>query len=584
MASPVLETASVLRSSVLFAPFSNEEIGSIAACVRLEHFDAGQIVVREGEPGDACYIVKSGDAAVISQDLIGQEITLAVLQPAASFGEIALLTNQPRTATIRAQTDLETFVLDRADFERLAREDASFGKRVREQVELLLVEAFLKKSSPFAQLAPDAVQRLVRDMRPQSVAAGEVVIREGDAAERFYVIRSGRVEVLEGTRRVRTMETGECFGEVGLMAERRRTATVRAITETELLTLDRPAFDHLLREQPSLRNRLAEFVHIRYRAAPGQSLALPDPISTLMPFVEAQQRARYWLLLLLGTGLFAVFSVLAAVVGGSTLVFAALLVGSFVSPLVYVTYLVESGALAERPFTILIAFALGAGLGLPLAIRLEQATGAQAGALLPALLVAIAEESAKLFSVVWLLRRRTARFQMDGTIYGAAVGMGFAAFETVLFGIGQIDQVRSVGPLLVMLWLRALLAPFGHGTWTAIVGSVLWRKRTRTARDWVIQLTGAFLLAITLHTMWDWQPLPGILNVLLFLGIAVIGILVLRALIQRATTEQLNAILALNPEVAGAQGGLRAVRCRQCGLTGLPGSHYCTRCGAVLRL
>jgi len=584
MASSAVETASVLRSSTLFGVLSNEEIESIAGCVRLERFATGQIVLREGEPGEACYIVKSGEAAVISQDLIGQEVTLGVFHPTASFGEIALLTNQPRTASIRALTDLEVYLLDRTDFERLAREDADFAVRVREQVELLLVEAFLKKSSPFAQLASDAIQRLVREMQPQRVDAGEVIVRQGDAAERFFVIRSGSVEVLEGTRRVRTLETGECFGEVGLMATARRTATVRAITDTNLLTLDRPAFDRLIRDEPSLRDRLAEFAHIRYRAAPGQSLALPDPISTLMPFIQSRQRARYWLLLLLGTGLFAVISVLAAVVGGSTLVFAALLVGAFISPVVYVTYLVESGALDERPVTTLIAFALGAGLGLPLAIRLEQATGAQAGALLPALLVALSEESAKLFSVVWLLRRRTARFQMDGTIYGAAVGMGFGAFETILFGIGQVDQVGPVGPLLLMLWLRALLAPFGHGTWTAIVGSVLWRERTGAPREWVPQLAAAFFFAVTLHALWDWQPLPGLLNVLLFLVVAVVGILVLRALIQRATAEQLSAVLALNPEVAASRGGLPAVRCRQCGLTGLPGSHYCTRCGAVLKL
>jgi hypothetical protein len=93
-----------------------------------------------------------------------------------------------------------------------------------------------------------------------------------------------------------------------------------------------------------------------------------------------------------------------------------------------------------------------------------------------------------------------------------------------------------------------------------------------------------FGLVVALHGIWDWQPLPGLSNVLLMMLVGGAGILVLRMMIQRAATEELAAILALNPEVAEMRGELTAVRCRQCGQAAPRGSHYCARCGAVLKL
>jgi CRP-like cAMP-binding protein len=89
--------------------------------------------------------------------------------PDETFGEIALVTNQPRTATIRAQTDLEVYSRARDEFDRLANARPAFGEQVRNQVELLLTEASLKKASPFAQrhtVADARGRRLLRRGRP----------------------------------------------------------------------------------------------------------------------------------------------------------------------------------------------------------------------------------------------------------------------------------------------------------------------------------------------------------------------------------------------------------------------------------
>jgi hypothetical protein len=112
-----------------------------------------------------------------------------------------------------------------------------------------------------------------------------------------------------------------------------------------------------------------------------------------------------------------------------------------------------------------------------------------------------------MLGVVWLLRRTPLRFRMDGVIFGAAAGMGFAAIEIGLYALARVE---TVGVPLGMLWFRALLSPFTHGTWTAMVCATIWRER-----------------------VWNfgWLVLVGVAS-----------ILTLRAVLQRAAQEEVRQL------------------------------------------
>src|SRR5690606_15079383 len=94
------------------------------------------------------------------------------------------------------------------------------------------------------------------------------------------------------------------------------------------------------------------------------------------------------------------------------------------------------------------------------------------------LTVAIIEETAKLLFCLVLFRTKQLRFLMDAVVFGAAAGMGFAAIETILYGWSQLVS-DSTGGMLAVIWGRALLSPFGHGTWTAIALAGLWYMKNR---------------------------------------------------------------------------------------------------------
>jgi hypothetical protein len=115
----------------------------------------------------------------------------------------------------------------------------------------------------FAGLPAARLESAARQTAVVPARAGEVIIRQGDAADRFYIIDSGRFLVTQrdagGTPRVlRRMGPGEVFGEIGLLTGSPRTATVTAEEDGELLALDRPAFLALVGSGPGLTSRLLD--------------------------------------------------------------------------------------------------------------------------------------------------------------------------------------------------------------------------------------------------------------------------------------------------------------------------------------
>jgi len=127
-----------------------------------------------------------------------------------------------------------------------------------------VVEIALLRSMPlFGPLAPPALESLARALEPLSVAAGTEVLRQGDAGERYYVIADGELEIVRDARVATTRRRGEGFGEIALMYEVPRTATVRALTDSQLYTLDREAFLLAVTGHPSSERAAQALVDAR---------------------------------------------------------------------------------------------------------------------------------------------------------------------------------------------------------------------------------------------------------------------------------------------------------------------------------
>src|SRR5215218_6876742 len=189
----------------------------------------------------------------------------------------------------------------------------------------------------------------------------------------------------------------------------------------------------------------------------------------------------------------------------SNLVPTIILLGSFLVPVAFVTYAfghADQVVTAQRIFT---AFVYGGVLAVLGASVLEAALLREPSG--PAYLwVGLVEEAVKL-AALWLVARRLPRYTMrDGIVLGAAVGFGFAAFESAGYAFNAL--FTAGGPSLLNLVeaevLRGILAPVGHGLWTAILGGTLFGVAARRGR---LRLSGAvlgsYVLVAFLHGLWD---------------------------------------------------------------------------------
>jgi CRP-like cAMP-binding protein len=151
----------------------------------------------------------------------------------------------------------------------------------------------------FPHLPQSMVGEMADDLEDAWFRRGEVIVREGDPADRFYIIESGQVEgtqsAPEGDVHVGTMEAGEYFGEVGLLATRTRTATVRAVSEVRVASLDRAQFQALVDASEPTAHDLAQVVSDRNVPAQPRAdrIALPAWTGRLRRLLKAPWAMHY---------------------------------------------------------------------------------------------------------------------------------------------------------------------------------------------------------------------------------------------------------------------------------------------------
>jgi CRP/FNR family cyclic AMP-dependent transcriptional regulator len=105
-----------LREVPLFSEMDEQEVADIRAIMQEMKFKPGQVIIREGEVGDLFYVVTSGQAEIIIHDADGEELVLHTVGPGDFFGELSMLTNEPRSARVRAVEQVTTLALKRNNF------------------------------------------------------------------------------------------------------------------------------------------------------------------------------------------------------------------------------------------------------------------------------------------------------------------------------------------------------------------------------------------------------------------------------------------------------------------------------------
>jgi ABC-type lipoprotein export system ATPase subunit len=249
---------------------NEKHLAEVTAMLEPATYPAGATVFQQGEPADKFYIVIRGGVEVVKQYPDGRELVTAVLDSGQYFGEMGLMNDIPRTATVRVlpDTDAALLALDRATFNSLLQESAltneAVARLMRERMTANHVLSVLPDPAgqEFARL-DTAATRL-------TFSPGDVIVRKGDEAKCFYVIIRGEVEVIQPDPRdtiVARLDSGQYFGEVGLIRGGKRTATVRAAPDkpegVELVAINRDTFYHLMEESKLSKKNVAMVMYRR---------------------------------------------------------------------------------------------------------------------------------------------------------------------------------------------------------------------------------------------------------------------------------------------------------------------------------
>eukprot|EP00928_Gymnodinium_smaydae_P090173 TRINITY_DN74013_c0_g1_i1.p1 TRINITY_DN74013_c0_g1~~TRINITY_DN74013_c0_g1_i1.p1 ORF type:complete len:405 (-),score=129.72 TRINITY_DN74013_c0_g1_i1:73-1287(-) len=228
----------MLTKSFVFSELAEIEIDVIVNAMVDVVVDKGQRVINEGDAGDFLFVVESGRLDVSRKTKSGPPEVVKTCVAGDVFGELALLYNCARAATVEAVEDSALWKLDRATFSHFM-QDAAQKKRNR-------YDGFLSKVPLFAALTANERSLIVDALRPDSFTAGTDIIKQGDAGHMFYIVEDGEAIVLKNDVEVMSYQPGDTFGELALIMQMPRAATVKCKTDVKCLCLDDSSFKRLL--------------------------------------------------------------------------------------------------------------------------------------------------------------------------------------------------------------------------------------------------------------------------------------------------------------------------------------------------
>ena len=252
----------MVRRSSVFRFLSDEHFAALEPLLQEEHYDFGDVIVKQDDPADSFYILTRGRARALKIKSDGEEIPLGSLKPGDSFGEAALAEGGMRSATVRCSTGVDVLRIDRTDFLELTRVVPEMKRYIEMTGRNRAVQSFLYQFSNFGRLPATALRSMIDKLTPVGFAKGSLIIREGDAAGPMYVIEKGRARVFAGVngreRNLAFYREGDFFGELSILNGSPRAASVEAFTDCQLLSLDPEAVHELRTRFPEFDRLLGE--------------------------------------------------------------------------------------------------------------------------------------------------------------------------------------------------------------------------------------------------------------------------------------------------------------------------------------
>ncbi|KAG6285630.1 protein kinase A regulatory subunit [Claviceps aff. purpurea] len=238
-----------IGGNFLFSHLDDEQTSQILGALVEKPIPAKGIkVISQGDAGDFFYVVEKGSFDVhvnasgsIQPGADGLGDHVGNIQAGGSFGELALMYNAPRAATVvSAEASCTLWALDRITFRRILME-STFARR-------RMYETFLEEVPLLSSLTPYERSKIADALETQKYVAGDIIIKEGDLGKSFYLLESGEADAFKGdpSHKVLHYKKGDYFGELALLNDKPRAASIMASSDVKVASLGKNAFQRLL--------------------------------------------------------------------------------------------------------------------------------------------------------------------------------------------------------------------------------------------------------------------------------------------------------------------------------------------------
>ncbi|MBL91538.1 MAG: hypothetical protein CMH56_06960 [Myxococcales bacterium] len=227
-----------LKQFPIFSNVPEATLAQLVASAKFKTFKKGTRILIQDEEGEEAYVILDGNAKIERHGATGLVRHIATLGPGAVFGEMGLLKKTKRTADVVAVDECKTLLLTQ-DLIAVLKEHEQAGQSVLDRI---FISQHMASSDLFKFLPPEVIHLFANSGEVEHLEPEKVIIEQNEIGTDFYLLLRGSVDILKNDQQVQTIEQGGFFGEIALLADTPRTATVRTAESTSVLRIEAGAF------------------------------------------------------------------------------------------------------------------------------------------------------------------------------------------------------------------------------------------------------------------------------------------------------------------------------------------------------
>jgi len=247
----------ILSNSFLFSALNEKEQKTVIFAMQEKVIEAKERPIKQGDDGDCLYVIESGVLDCYKKfDGETEEKLVKTCEVGDVFGELALLYNVPRAASVEARERCVVWMLDRESFNAIVKDAAAKKREMHER--------FLGSVPLLENMDSYERNKIADALKTETFRDGEYIVKQGDPGDKFYLLEEGEAVALkvfvEGQeeKQVMAYKAGDYFGELALLRNEPRAASVVAKGDTQCGVLDRASFKRLLGPLEQILSRASQ--------------------------------------------------------------------------------------------------------------------------------------------------------------------------------------------------------------------------------------------------------------------------------------------------------------------------------------